>query len=364
MPANKTVWVLGDKTLNEAAGHYQKFKPKPGEIVDDTTLYLERQYDLKRIPPGIYSYDKDKPFNAPALIMDNFVDTLNLPNNPKVPDTVVILWNDYHFWNDEIILQNNMVKVLHKFIKEIRKVAEIRNFALPEKAANWDNPRIFVTRPLPLPNGLGRYPANFKANRRKFLKLLHKGSKRDGYTTINFDEFSCENKNKYFNTNGTISDDGYNYIWMAISNKIQEIDKEQDKLRRRIKAKQLASCDNKVKEDLPKQQQQDIEGVWDPKVHKDTKKQSPARRVLDFDSMQPHHSMTEKDSSKKQSQQSDTSSHTKRWNTHHKFKRGRGRGNTFFGLPPPPGFIPFNPFFHGFQFKPCNSHRRGRPGPY
>lgn len=324
VPANKAIWVLGDRILNEAAGHYQKFKPKPGEILDDTSLYLERKYDLKRLTPGMYGHDISKPLNVPAIIMENFVDALNLPVNEKVPDTIVILWNDHRFWNDELFLQNNMSKILHKFIKEIRKISEIRNFALPEKAANWDNPRLFITRPLPMPNGFAKYPPHFKSNRRKLLKLLHKSSKREGFTAVNFDEFSCDNKNGYFNSDGTIAEEGYNYIWMSISNKIQEADREKEKLCRKLKAKQLAgnnNVDNKRSSDSP-YQKFEIDGVWNTQAQGHINKQSPARRSLDFTSQEPN-ANAKKTTVSAQSHHAAQPAETKKGSyNHHKGRRG------------------------------------------
>lgn len=348
--------------MNGAAGHYQKFKPKPGETIDETTLYIERRYDLKRLPPGIYSYEKDKPFNAPALVLENFVDALNQPANPKIPHTVVILWNDYRFWNDDILLQNHFGKILHKFFKELRKVVEIRNFALLEKAANWDNPRIFVSKPLPLPNGMAKYPHNFKANRRKFLKLLHKSSKRDNFNLINFDQFSCENKNHFLNHDGSISDEGYNYLWLAISDKIQESDKKQETQKLRIKAKQLASTD--TTSESPNHQSDEMDGIWDidstsKNQSNSTKQSSPVRR-----SLKPAFDRSSNQNLQNQPEQSSNSSQARNRFIHHKFKRPRGRGGGYCG-PPPPTFFPFNPFFPGMGYNQYpRGGKRGHYGPY
>lgn len=341
--------MIGDKLLNEAAGHYQKFKPKPGQVVDDSTLYIERRYNLKRIPPGIYSYNKDMPFNAPALMINSFIDTLNDPVNPKLPDILVVLWNDYRFWNDELLLKNHMAKILKKFIKELKKIAEIRNFALPEKAANWQNPRIFINNPLPLPNNMTKYPVRYKANRRKFTRLLQKGSAKDGYTVINFDDFSSENTNKFFNPDGNISENGFNYLWKVVSDSINASDKKLEVLARKAKAKELASLDTSPS------LRDNLDGVWSMNNENHDKKPDKTRRCLSsqFDeadvqstkSSQSQHRVRyqchEQPRQCNKEQSANPSQNNRKWIHHHKPRRGRGQG--FYG--PPPGFFPFNPFY-------------------
>lgn len=249
MNANKFIWILSDDLLNNAAGLYQQFKPKPGENLDKTQLYMENKYAVKRLSSGTYQAPKDKPCNVPSLILNSFVTALNDPINLKIPDIIVILWNDYQFWNDTVILKEQTGKILHKFFKELKKIVDIRNFALPEKAVNWDNPRIFVNKPLPLPNNMStKYPPNYKSNRRRFVKLLQKGSVKDGYTLINFEEFTCENKNNFFKHNGSITEDGLTYIWTVISDSIQHNDKQMDVAARKAKAKQLAILNAKSPE--------------------------------------------------------------------------------------------------------------------
>lgn len=314
---------------------------------------MEKRYYVKRVPPGTYSYDKDVPLNAPSIIVNNYISTLNDVDSAKVPHTIVILWNDYRFWNNSDLLQHQMKRILHKFVKEIKKITEIRNFDLPEKAANWSFPIIFISQPLPLPNNMTtRYPDSYKSNRRRFTRLLQKGEAKDGYITINFDEFTCENKNKFFNKNGTIAPEGYDYIWLAVSEAIQSNDECQEKLIRRAKAKQLAALE--PDKQSPKQDQDiNIDGIWPGQqspIDKPTKN-SPARRSLqsEFNQVDP---MAGKRQSLPPSQ-----THSKK---QFKCKRGRGRG--FFG--PPQGFFPYNPFYQGFHYQSFNRNKRGRFGPY
>lgn len=355
------VWILGDNLLNDAAGHYQKYKPKPGDGWDNVSLYLEKAYAVKRITPGSYYCDSSKPFNSPALILHSYISALNEPLNAKIPDVIVILWNDYRFWNSADLLKKQMTKVIHKFIKELKKITEIRNYDLPQKAANWDNPRIFINKPLPLPNNMTtKYPPSFKSNRRRFCKLLHKGSVKDGYTLLSFEEFTSDNANKFFHQNGTIAEEGYNHIWSVVSDTIHKNDKHLAKIARKVKAKELATIPEAQSTDCD---ESDMDGIWnaDSENSTPTTKQSPARRSLlsDFDKATDKRPQSCKNNLPATDVQSNRPSHipttTRGGFNQRKPKRGRGQGFGFF----PQGFIPFNPYF-GYGFNGYNKNKRGR----
>lgn len=336
--ANQTIWVLGDNLLNDAAGHYQQFKPKPNENPSKETLYMEKRYAVKRFTPGSYGHDKNKPYNAPLSITGSYIDALNDPENAKIPDIVAILWNDYRFWNNHLLLKNHMTKILHKLFKEIKKITEIRNFALPEKASKWNCPRIFVSKPLPLPNNMsGRYPPNFKANRRKFIKLLQKSSAKNGFTLVNFDEFSCENTNNLFHNNGSISEEGYHYIWKALSNAIESSDKAHEVAARKVKAKQLAAAPLTSPQTSSDKNQ--LSGIW-PLEHQDQQKETVSQNIVFNDCPSPQRSLLidfnkskgpaatapNPDTSHDQSAKPSQTFPTRNKQHHHKNKRGRGRG--------------------------------------
>lgn len=156
----------------DAGGHLNQFKKKKGDKSDksdtELPLYIENIYAIRIIPPGIYTYNQAT--NKPNLLLNLFVDMLN--QKAKLPHTLVIVINDHKFWNQTDLLQFQMERLIRKFIKEIQKIAEQRNFSLPIKAVNWNYPRLFITKALPLPNNMESYPKGFKANRRKYNKLL------------------------------------------------------------------------------------------------------------------------------------------------------------------------------------------------
>lgn len=194
-------------------------------------------YAIKIIPSGIYS--RRQAANMPNIILNNLVDTLNM--KAKVPHTVVIIINDSDFWNNADMLQYQMDRILFRFIKEIKRIAEARNLSLPPKAVNWDYPRIFITRALPLPNNMVKpYPKGFKANRRRYNRLLLKGEDKQEYLSINLPEFNSENSNGLFASDGTLTHKGYKCFWTTISDAIHRADNNSRILLNKAKAKQLA----------------------------------------------------------------------------------------------------------------------------
>lgn len=238
VPANNTIWVLGDAILNEAAGHYNAFKKKKGDQNPSDVLYMESMYAIRLVPAGMYTAAQAK--NMPNMILNSLVDTLNI--KAKVPHTLIILVNDSRFWNNPDILAKHMDRIFSRFIKEIRRTVEARNLSLPPRVVNWDYPRIFITKPLPLPNNMTKpYPKGFKPNRRKYSRLLQRGENLHNYRTINMPEFSCENSNKLFAQDGSITAKGYKSLWTAISDAVHKADNQDRITLNKVKAKQLAA---------------------------------------------------------------------------------------------------------------------------
>lgn len=262
MPANNTIWILGDSLLNEAAGHYNFFKRKKGEpkTADTPLLYMENMYAIRMVPSGLYTAKQAE--NIPNIILNSLVDTLNV--KAKVPHTLVIVINDSRFWNNGDLLTYQMERILRRFFKEIRRIIEARNLSLPPKAVNWDYPRLFITKALPLPNNMTKqYPKGFKPHRRRYNKLIQRGESEDNYRAINFNDFTSENDNKLFTPDGAVTTKGFHSFWATISDAIHKAD-NQDRIElNKARAKQLAplmtystdqSASTAVSEDNPTKQ--------------------------------------------------------------------------------------------------------------
>lgn len=241
MPANNTIWVIGDSLLTDASGHYNQFKKRKGEQLNSSTeaqlLYIENMYAIRIISPGVCTSKQAK--NMPNIVLNSLVETLNM--KAKVPHTIVILVNDHRFWNDTNILNLQMERILARFFREFWRIIEARNLSLPPKAVNWEYPRLFITKALPLPNHMTKqYPKAFKPNRRKYNKILLRGEEEHKYRTINLSDFTCENSNKLFNPDGTISHAGYRNIWRSISDAVHKADNQNRILLNKARAKQLS----------------------------------------------------------------------------------------------------------------------------
>lgn len=263
VPANNTIWIMGDTLLTDAAGSYNSFKKRKGDPVsgrfqDVQTLYMENMYAIRLVSPGLYTAQQAR--NIPKVILNNLVDTLNV--KAKVPHSLVILINDPRFWNNNDLLQFQMERIIGRFIKEIRRVIEARNLSLPPRAVNWDYPRIFLTKALPLPNNMTKpYPKGFKSNRRRYNKLIQRGEIHHNYTAINLTGFTSENDNKHFASDGTITAKGYRNLWSVISDAIHRAD-NQDRINlNKVKAKQFAAQAALTSQDTEHKADDDISDI-------------------------------------------------------------------------------------------------------
>lgn len=233
--------MLGDNILTDAAGHYNYFKKlkdstDPGVLAKQ--LYMENMYAIRIVSPGVYTSKQAK--NTPNIILNSLVDTLN--TKAKVPHTLVILMNDYRFWNNKDLLDQQMNRILHRFLREIRRIVEARNLSLPPRAVNWDYPRIFLSLALPLPNNMTKpYPKGFKANRKAYNQLLQEEEDQLNYHSISMASFSSENENNLFSEDGVITQKGYRAMWTMISDTIHKSDNQIRIEINKARAKHLAA---------------------------------------------------------------------------------------------------------------------------
>lgn len=243
VPANHTIWIIGDGLLTNAAGHYNTFKrrqgdPKASLELQQDSLYIENMYAIRIVPLGLYTTKQAQ--NLPNILLNALVDTLNI--KAKVPHTLIVIINDHKFWNNHDLLEHQMERIIKRFIKEIRRIAEARNLSLPARAVNWDYPRIFITKALPLPNNMSKtYPKGFKPNRRRYNRLLQRGEHYSNYRAINLSDFTCENSNNFFNEDGSITPDGYKNFWITISDAVHKADNANRITLNKLRAKQLAA---------------------------------------------------------------------------------------------------------------------------
>lgn len=296
VPANNTIWVLGDAILADAAGHYNFFKRKRDLCETESLanpLYMETMYAIRIISPGVYTAKQAK--NTPNLILNSLVDTLN--TKAKVPHTLVIMMNDNRFWNNSDLLTHQMERIIARFLKEIRRIIEARNLSLPPRAVNWDYPRIFITKALPLPNNMTKpYPRGFKANRKAYNKVLEQAEAQHNFKLINLSEFTSENDNKFFVGDGTISQCGHRNLWISISDAIHKSDNQIRINLNKVKAKQLAAqigSNISPKETSSDLEMSDVEYINTSRDNP-PKPPKPAKRALiqDFNNSDHHGNFT------------------------------------------------------------------------
>lgn len=331
--------------LTDAAMHYNALKKTKDQISEGMhQWYMETMYSIRLIPPGLYTALQAK--NLPNVILNALVDTLNI--KAKVPHTLIIVINDYKFWNDAELLTYQMDRILYRFIKEIKRIAEARNTSLPPRAVNWEYPRLFITRALPLPNNMTKpYPKGFKPNRRRYNRLLQKGAEQNLFRTINFPEFTCDNENKLFKPDGSISYQGYTQFWITISDAVHKAD-NQDRINfNKMRAKQLSAQISLTKGDIHSSNEEDLSDIEIlPEEQKDQQsgklKQGTKRALLDdFDACKEKKIITTKytdsspDSTITEYYTSHKSTGQAGYNAqnHHKF-HGKGKGKADININP------------------------------
>lgn len=342
VPANNNIWIVGDNLLREASGHFEKLrkdlKSEKGNSSEDNRIYLDKNYAIKIVSPGMYTGN-----NIPLVILDSVVDTMN--EIPKLPHTVIMVVNDRKFWNDKFLLKKHMETILSKFMKEFHKITDLRKYALDDKAVEWDQPRVFITRPLPLPNNLPKesYPAGFRSNRRKYNRILDRVRKQGKFSIINLNGFTSQNKGNLFTESGSISEKGFQQFWIELSNAVQLDDDNVRIIARKIKAKQISSS---IQAELMIADESDSDSdnakqLESPKSKVASKREvkiKTSRKSLNFQSESPSPRKTKNHKQEK----SHSPSHTDK----------RNRDNQFYHRNQPPHHPPMHqPPFPGF-FRP------------
>lgn len=212
MPANKEIWVFGDKCMMFVSQHLDYWKEKSKKDPHEA-IYILHRYDVKAFPPHSTST------NAVEVILSSLIGALN--NRPKLPDMMVIMLGDTKFWCDDQSLKFTMDTVLKALIKEIKRIIEIRQRDLPLKALGPD-PRIFFVKlnwkPEKALDSVPQYPLR----RRTFNKLLDAIVRPRGANTILLHEINDKFDPDLFLGHGDLSQKGYRQIWASLSNAIQD----------------------------------------------------------------------------------------------------------------------------------------------
>lgn len=350
VPANNAIWFIGDSLLTDAAGYYSHFKRKKCDgregaaAGQDQILYMESMYSTKMVPTGIYTAHQAK--NMPNIILNNLVDTLNI--KAKVPHSIVIVINDHRFWNNTDLLTYQMDRIVNRFFKEIRRIVEARNLSLPPRAVNWDYPRLFITRALPLPNNMSKpYPKGFKANRRRYNRVLTRSECDLNYRSINLAEFTCDNLNGLFSHDGSLTQAGYKSFWMSISDAVHKADNSDHILMNKIRAKQIASqisltssdvqnaATNRNTSDISDVETMDNTSTQGPSPQNKQNEKSAKRKLLkEFNKQRPRSQDNKNSPMSESSEISEyfTSHHRTSWSNHTNHHNPKNPGRIVYGL--------------------------------
>lgn len=166
VPANREIWVIGDKLLTFAAQHLEYWKERARRDPHEA-LYILQNYDVKAFVPQSTST------NAMEVILGSLVCALN--NRPKPPHIIIIMLGDTKFWCDDYALKFTMDTLLKVLLQELKRILETRSDDLPLKARS-DEPRFFFVKLNWKPEKSIDSVPGYPTKRRTFNKLLRLNS--------------------------------------------------------------------------------------------------------------------------------------------------------------------------------------------
>lgn len=180
-----------------------------------------KYYGVTPFPPS-----KNATGNSVKTVLDSLLNAFE--EKPVPPHTLVILLDDNNFWCDDLLLTQDknkpMTRIVNTMLIEIRKILEKRIRQLPIKCIPEYTTRIFVGKLTYRPDDAHGIPENFKSKRREFNRLLETLATDKGHQTISLDEITPKVDGAFFLTHGTLSNKGYNQIWLSLSNAIEDYD--------------------------------------------------------------------------------------------------------------------------------------------
>lgn len=212
VPANQEVWVLGDGFLTMAAQHLEYWK-EIAKRDPHEALYMLHWYDIKLIVPQAATS------NSVELITGALVNMMN--TRPKLPSILVIMLGDVKFWCENSALKFTMDLILKSLVKEIKRIVQLRQRDLPDKAVGPDPIIYFVKlhwKPDKAIDGVAGYPKK----RRTFNKLLDSIMRPRGVKTIALNEITTKVDKDFFLNHGSLSQLGYRQVWKSLSEALDD----------------------------------------------------------------------------------------------------------------------------------------------
>lgn len=214
MPANREIWVIGDKLMIFVSQHLEYWKELTRKDPHQA-LHILRWYDVKAFPPHTTSN------NAVEVILNSLVGVLN--NRPKLPHIIIVMLGDVKFWCDQQALKFTMDTIIKSLIKEIKRVVETRQRDLPLKVIGPDPPIFFVKLNWKPENALHSVPL-YPKQRRTFNKLLDSMVRPRGGNTITLHKINDKFDKDLFLGHGDLSEKGYRQIWKSLSEAIEDFE--------------------------------------------------------------------------------------------------------------------------------------------
>lgn len=188
---------------------------------EDNKLFIHEHYKVQAFPEGHGKYAQNNPYTK---ICDNLIEAFN--NYPdQMPYIIVILLGNVYA-HDDVFVDYEFREFIANLLNRLEKVIQDKKDQMPKFAKAQKEPKVLFMRLLPKPAYALRNVEKFKATRKRANNIIESATTSRGMQFINADEINCSQK-CLFTKQGHLSEDGFERMWVSISDAVLRIENDE-----------------------------------------------------------------------------------------------------------------------------------------
>lgn len=236
MAANKTIWIIGDVYLTDAAAILTQMQSQ-----DKDQLYLYQAYNVKIFYPK-------------KLCTDTFGKVLRctlyegLNQHAKLPAVIIVVTGNKKI-DDMVSTPFHTKRIWKTICTEFDRAIKARKNDLPKKAVLNEEPRIFFTNVFPRSkdhcNAVDSGSDSFKTKRRRLNNLLPQVLATFGFKVLNITGILPDDVENFVDSTGQLTSKGILIFWKSVSQELRAAD---EALKEKIKNNIIGVYLDEVKE--------------------------------------------------------------------------------------------------------------------